>query len=83
MTQNTKNLTDTKLYPTSNENIKLQIALAQKQLSTISCISIFSSLNLEIDYVRNTTVNELYTMLENLQIIMGNLDLQIQMNTRP
>lgn len=83
MTQNSQNLTDTKLYPTSNENIKLQIALAQKQLSTISCISTFSALNLEIDYVRNTTVDELYTMLENLQIIMGNLDLQIEMNTRP
>lgn len=83
MIQNQENLTDTKLYPTSNENIKLQIALAQKQLATISCISNFSSLNLEIDYVRNTTVNELYSMLENLQIIMGNLDLQIQMNTRP
>lgn len=83
MVQNQENLTDTKLYPTSNENIKLQTALAQKQLSTISCISSFASLNLHIDYVRNTTVNELYSMLENLQIIMGNLDLQIEMNTRP
>ena len=83
MIQNQENVTDTKLYPTSNENIKLQIALAQKQLSTISCTSTFSSLNLDIDYVRNTIVNELYSMLENLQIIMGNLDLQIEMNTRP
>lgn len=83
MIQNQENLTDAKLYPTSNENIKLQIALAQKQLSTISCTSTFSSLNLDIDYVRNTIVNELYSMLENLQIIMGNLDLQIEMNTRP
>lgn len=81
MTQNTQNLTDAKLYPTTHENIKLQIALAQKELSTISCISTFSSSNLDIDYVRNTIVNELYSMLENLQIIINNLD--SEMESRP
>lgn len=73
MIQNTQNLTDPKLY----QNIQLQKALAQKELLNISTTSQFVSRNLDLDYVRDTAVDELYKMLENTHILIKNLTLQI------